>query len=331
MAKKTLIFAAISVVAALGLTGCAGGESEAAPIEEASSEVVSLNVGITPTGVSTSQIAALEEGYYEAHGLDVTHKVQTNLAEAMPLLLSGDLDFVYADTHAAIAARAEGMPIQIAVPVVVAPESVAEGEKGTMNFIVKEDSPIQSMSDFEGKVLAVAALGGQAHLDTLTVLEREGLDVDAVEFITILPPQMETAIRQGQADVAGIVEPRGTAALENGGIRMIGTTDDALPGAPMFVLIALQESLEKNPEVLERFEAAMFESAAAVNADRSLADKTMTGFMDMPAELIAKTAVPKFGTERLTADDLTPVIDRLVKMGTLTEDQRSVGIEVLAG
>lgn len=284
---------------------------------------------MTPTSLSTAQYAALNEGIFEEAGFDVTFHVQANLAESTPLLLAGDLQYVWADTHNAILARTEGIPLVIGAPAIVSPEEAPESGKGSLNFIVGEASAVQGIEDFEGKTLAVSALGGQAHLDVMTVLEREGLDVSTVEFIAVPPPQMEAAVRQGQVDIVALVEPLGAAAVQAGGLRMVGQTDNALPNAPMFVLAATEEFIAADPEQAERFQAAMLKANAMVNDDREFANTVMASFMELPPELIAESAIATFATEAPTEADLRVVADRLVKFDVIDESQVDVITKML--
>lgn len=328
--KKAAVALAVAGVI-VGLAGCtSGGAAESgAAATETPSELVPIAMGVTPTSLSTGQYAALEEGIFEEAGFDVTTHVQANLAESLPLLLSGELQYVWSDTHNAILARSEGMPIVIGASTVVSPDGAPEGGRGSLNFIVIEESPIQGLADFENTTIAVSALGGQAHLDVQTVLEREGVDLSTVEFIAIPPPQMDAAVRQNQVDVIALVEPLGTVAVQAGGVRMVGQSDDALPNAPMFVLVTTEEFYNSDPEGVQRFEQALFEANAKVNSDREYANTVMGGFLDMPAELIAASAIAKFSTEPITEAELRPVADRLVKFGVIDASQVDIITELL--
>jgi NitT/TauT family transport system substrate-binding protein len=320
------VFIATGLVA--GLAACA---PEAAPAPEpgAKAELVPLNIGVTPTGLSTAQYAALDEGIFEKAGFDVTLTVQANLAEAMPRLLSNELQYIWADMHNAIVARAEGAPLVVGAPTVVAPSKAPESGIGSLNFVVPEASPIQGVEDFEGITIAVSALGGQAHFDIMTVLEREKVDVDKVKFVSIPPPQMAAALRQGQVDAIAIVEPLGSMAIKEGGLRMVGQSDDALPNAPMFVMAATEDFILKDLDQAKRFQEALFEAGALVSGDRKLANKTMEGFLQLPPALIAETTLPIFATKALTEKDLAPVIDRLVRFGALSKADSKLAATML--
>lgn len=315
---------------ALGLAACSSTSSSTAPAEEettASTELIPITVGVTPTSLSTAQYAALNEGIFEDAGFDVEFHVQASLAESMPLLLAGDIQYVWADTHNAILARTEGMPLVIAATTIVSPSTAPE--RGSLNFIVPEGSDVKAITDFGGKTLAVSALGGQAHLDVQTVLEREGVDVSTVEFIAIPPPQMEAAVRQGQVDIAALVEPLGTGAVLAGGVEMVGQTDDALPNAPMFVLAATEEYVEANFDEVQRFQEAIYEAGELVNNDRDLANTTIATFMELPAEVIEASGIAKMGVQPASEADLRLVADRLVTFDVITSDQAEVVTEML--
>lgn len=323
-------FAAVAICATIGLAACSGDAPDGDDVGSGGpAELVPITVGVTPTSLSTGQYAAFNEGIFEEAGFDVTLHVQASLAESMPLLLSGELQYVWADTHNTILARTEGMPLVIGAAAIVAPEAAPESGVGSLNFIVAEESRIQGLGDFENTTVAVSALGGQAHLDVQTVLEREGVDLSTVEFIAIPPPQMDAAVRQGQVDIIALVEPLGTAAVQAGGVRMVGQTDDALPNAPMFVLAATEEFVNSDLEQAKRFEAALLKANALVNEDRDFANTVMESFLDMPAELITASSIPLFATKTLSEADLRPVAERLVKFGVIDASQVDVVAEMV--
>ncbi len=330
MKNRLRVTAAVVVATglAVGLLGCS---AEATPNTEPTApvELIPLNIGVTPTGLSTAQYAALDEGIFEKAGFDVTLTVQANLAEAMPRLLSNELQYIWADMHNAIVARAEGAPLVVGAPTVVAPSKAPESGVGSLNFVVPENSPIQGVGDFEGITIAVSALGGQAHFDIMTVLERENVDVDLVKFVSIPPPQMAAALRQGQVDAIAIVEPLGSLAIKEGGLRMVGQSDDALPNAPMFVMAATEEFILKDLDQARRFQEALFEAGSMVSGDRKLANRVMEGFLQLPPAVIAETTLPIFATKPLTEKDLAPVIDRLVRFGALSKADSNLAAAML--
>lgn len=314
----------VAAAAALALTatGCAQGTPEPQPDGDpaAPAENVSLAIGIPPSSFATALFVGEQEGIFEEAGFDVTFTPTTSMAETLPQLLSGELDYIFADLHNTILAASEGMPIVAGAPIAVNADE-PPAEKGFGNLVVAVDSDITSLADLEGKTIGTNSINGQAQLDNTTFLESEGVDTSTIEWVALPLQQAIASLNQGQIDAYTMAEPAGTGAVLQGQARMIGSADAAIPGAPMFVLVATQESVLSDPELAERFQEAVIRANTLTNADRAVADEALAAHMEVPLEVLQAAALPTFAEEPFTVQQVQPVIDRLLRLGLLQESQ----------
>ncbi|MGO2112080.1 MAG: ABC transporter substrate-binding protein [Pseudoclavibacter sp.] len=314
---------ALAAAATLALTGCVSGGAEAPPEAATSGESEALTpvtISVPPTSFATALYAGVSEGIFEAHGFDVTLTPGASMAESAPQLLSGDLQYIWADVHNTVLSAAEGMPIVVGAPGAINTTEAPEG-KGFGNILVLEDSPFQDIHDLEGATIGTNSIGGQAQLDNETVMQAAGVDTSSMEWVALPTSQAIAALRQGQVDAITIAEPGGTAAMVEGGVRMIGSADNAIPGAPMFALAATSEWIEADRDRALSFQDAIIEANTLINNDRELATEVMLTFMEMPEEILADSVLPTFAEEAFTPKGTQPVVDRLVEVGAIAQEQ----------
>jgi len=304
-----------TIVSALLLTGCSTGS------DEASSEDTLTPITITspPSVFAVPMYLGIEEGIFEDHGFDVTIQTGTGMAESMPLLINGETEYIFADVHNTLLAQQEEMPIVISAPNSIQ-ASVEPEDKGFGNLMVAEDSDINELSDLEGRQIATNTINGQAHLDNTTYLEAKGVDTSSIEWVAVPLEQSMAGLKQGQFDAVTISEPSGTIAMLEGGVRMLGSANAALPESPMFGFAALDTYIDENPKQAARFQEAILEANRLANSDRDAVERVLPKIMDLPEEAIGEVVLPPFAEEPFEPADSEPVLERLKENGILPED-----------
>ena len=132
--------AAAGIALALSLGACASSEP-AAPA--AADQVKDLKVGATPTLSGLGLRVAISEGNFTSDGLNVTPVVNKSANDAVPQLLSGELQVAQMDTITFMQARSQGLPVRI---IAVNGEQSTNGEDGAMSaagVVAKADSADQ--------------------------------------------------------------------------------------------------------------------------------------------------------------------------------------------
>lgn len=313
----------LAVVLAAGVfTGCAatpapGGEEPAAGGDD---KKVPITIAVPPSSFAASLYAGVEEGIFADEGFEVTLEPSTSMAETMPLLLSGEYDYIYADVHNTLIAASENVPVVMTAPITTSADEDSD-EMGFGNIFAAKGSGISDVHDLAGITIGTNSINGQAMLDAIEVLGRQGVETDGIEWVAIPGPQLATALAQGQVDAVTLGEPYGTAMLAEGGVEFIVSLDGGLLSTPMAGLTTLRETVSADPETAARLRDAMIAANQAVIDDPQLAYDAMAGFMPMPPEILEQSVLPLWATEPFTGDAAQPVLDRLVELDLLSKDR----------
>jgi len=315
--KSPRYLAASAAAAVLLLTACSSDPSSADDATE-QDELTPITIMVPPSVFATPMYLGLEEGIFEDHGFDVTIEAGTSMAEMMPLLMNDEAQYIFGDIHNTILAKDEGMPIAIGAPNGI--NASTEPDKGFANLLVAEDSGIDELSDLENRQIATNSINGQAQLDNTTYMEDKGVDVSTIEWIGVPLEQAVAGLRQGQYDAITIAEPSGTIAMQEGGVKMLGSADAAIPEAPMFALVSLDTYLEEESEQAERFQEAIVEANTLANNDRDAVEAVLPNIMDLPEEAIDEVVLPPFAEAPFDPASSEPVLERLQDKGILPSD-----------
>ncbi len=122
-----------------------------------------------------------------------------------------------------------------------------DGPQFSNVFGVLENSPIKTIKDLKGKVLAINGKGGAVDMAARTVLLQNGLKpgVD-VTIVEARFPAMEAMLRQGKTDVSVLVAPFWARAQIKGGIRVLFRQKDGLGDTQFLLYAAKRDFVTKN-------------------------------------------------------------------------------------
>jgi NitT/TauT family transport system substrate-binding protein len=126
-----------------------------------------------------------------------------------------------------------------------------DGPQFSNLFGVLENSPIKSVKDLKGKVLAINGKGGAVDIAARMVLLRNGLKPG--KDVTIVEARfgaMEAMLRQGKTDVSVLVAPFWARANAKGGIRALFSQKDGVGDTQFLLYAAKRDFVKKNRAVL---------------------------------------------------------------------------------
>ena len=244
---------------------------------------------------------------------------------------AGELDALTTSAPTLVSAVASGIGVQASVSV---SREASDGDFRTA-FVTLEDSGITTTEDLEGKKIGIVDIGSATEYWAKSAVASAGLDPDTDAEYVVLPfPAQEEALRNGQIDVAVMVEPFYTMAHDVGGLVDVF---DSLTG-PGFdqelILFAFDNGFrEENPDVVcawvEDFEAA----TAWYNENKDEAKQLLVdeGFVSTPIEVYEASA-DWLRAEDVTIDidQLDQLIDSMIEFGVLQEDQRVPAEDLVA-
>lgn len=176
-------------------------------------------------------------------------------------------------------------------------------------LLVKNDSPIKTLSDLAGKGIGVFP-GSTATVLLKKYLSDKGVDITGITFTPIPPQNQLAALQDGSIDVLHAYEPTTAIALSGGGYRQLfgSVYADMLEPNPQGVAAISSRFLQEHPDIaqkviraLERAMIFMREHdaearqimAKRLKLDQSVAGRTIFLYM-VPHQEIDSTILQKY-------------------------------------
>jgi NitT/TauT family transport system substrate-binding protein len=305
--------AAAALLAAVTLAACGGDESDDAsqPAEPGKPEKAAIKVGVLPLADLAPFYIAVEDGLFEAEGLEVTPEQAPAGAALIAQIVAGDIDIAFSNHVSVLQAAEKGLPLRI----------LRENNRaGPQGIYAMADSGIEGPGDMEGKRIAVNTLGNIQELTARAVLESRGVDPASLKFLELPPPEMQDALEQGNVDAAWLVEPFLTQAEQTGDVtRVVGAFEGPTQNLPVAGWAATAEWVEQNPNTAAAFVRAMDAAMRkAADSPREMA-RVIPGYTEIAPALARRLSEPGLA-ERSDLDDLTTLQDLMLEQGSLKEE-----------
>lgn len=311
----------VAAVLSFALGACGGGSSAATRDDGV------VRVAVFPSLNALGARTAELEGMFDEVGLTVEFVTTTTPADAMPQLVGGEIDFALMDVSTPTIARSQGIPIVMVAPGAVGTE-VDESGLGVGNFWVRKDSDITSIADIENAVFGIPQSKSQLWIDVRLAVDRAGGDSSRISFIEV--PNSIAALKSGSVDVITSAEPTGTALSADPDVRLLSGFVSGAVGELAYAYVALEETAEAGPDLVEDFSAAILKANELLNEDPSVAPRIATSYIDADPELLEKAVYQKFGEEPISREDVENARDRVLRYGLIDADDAPSADEMLA-
>lgn len=296
----------------------------AAPVTASAAEdLVPLNAGMV-TGIDQVGLPiALEQGFFEKWGLDVTiARPYATGVDALNALQAGESEIVQVGVPM-IGAVVRGMDLIALGNYSGNPAQL--GSDTTMAIIAKEGSGIDpdDLSTLAGKRIA-ASFGTINHLYILALLESVDLTPDDVTLVNTPPPDMTIALLADGVDAFSAWDPWPIVALKDvpGAVQVIR-------GGEVISYIGFNVStrgwVEANGETIEKFLAALSEADQWMRANPDMAAQVATRWIPgLDPEIAAEAMQYNIlqADRRLSAHNyraLWSAVDTLHRLGFITD------------
>lgn len=286
-------------------------------------DLVELNAGMV-SGIDQLGLAiALEQGFFEKHGLDVdiANPYATGV-DALNALQAGEVDLVQVGVPM-IGAVIRGMDL---VALGNYSGNAAQlGSDTTMALVAREGSEISAddLSTLRGKRIA-ASFGTINHLYILALIEAAGLTVDDVELVNTPPPDMTVALLAGGIDAFVGWDPWPIVAQKDvpGAYQVIrGGNHISYVGFN----VGMRDWIAENGETIEKFLAAVSEADQWMRANPADAAQVATRWIPGLDPAVAEEAMEynvQQADRRLSANNyaaLHAAVERLNRLGFIEE------------
>ncbi|MBD5445577.1 MAG: ABC transporter substrate-binding protein [Lachnospiraceae bacterium] len=297
----TLFLTALCVASLLG--GCGKG-SENAVIQDAGKAPAKKNTEVTLNEVAHSifyapMYVAIEEGYFEEEGIDLTLVTGFGADKTMTALLTDEADIGFMGSESTIYTYIGGSS-DYAV-------NFAQLTQRAGNFLVARE-PIENFdwSMLIGKNVLGGRAGGMPEMVFEYILKKNNIDpaVDLSIDQSIDFGSTAAAFSGGQGEFTVEFEPHATSLEEKGDGYVVASLGEDSGYVPYTAFSAKKSFIEKNPETIQSFTNAL--------------QKGMNYVQSHSAEEIAKVIKPQFEETELAT--ITTIVERYASQDTWKSD-----------
>lgn len=273
------------------LSGCGKAESGNVPV---TLNEVAHSIFYAP------QYVAIEEGYFEEEGIDLTLVNGGGADKVMTAMISGEADIGFMGSEASIYTYAGGEE-DYAV-------NFAQLTQRAGNFLVgREPEPDFQWTDLEGTKVLGGRAGGMPQMVFEYILKKHGIDpkTDLEIDQSINFGLTAAAFTSDDSDYTVEFEPFATGLELEGDGYVVASLGEESGYVPYTAYCAKKSYMEENPEVLQKFTNAIQKGMDYVNAHSAeeIAEVIHPQFKETPMEHVVKI-VERYKTQDTWKKDL---------------------------
>lgn len=282
-----------------------------APDDAAAPEVTQINFGLIPIVDVAMVPHAIEQGYFEEEGLEVSMEFGVGGAALVPALIADDIQVGFGNYVSHVLAINEGFDLRM----------ISEGPRAVENFsgvFTMPDSGIEEAADLAGAVVSTNTLNNVGPLGINAVLDDQGVDAAAIEYTEVAFPEAAPTLERGDIDAAWVVEPFTTLIQEQAGaVRVIDPFSGPTDGLAIAGYAVTAEFAEANPNTVEAIQRALQRAADDLQDDATARD-AIEGYVDLDREIIDAVTLPGYASE-VDAAELQRVADLMIEYGLIDD------------
>jgi NitT/TauT family transport system substrate-binding protein len=268
----------------LKLAGGATLAAATAPARASAADDKLVRVLEVPTDGAKSVLYAQKNNLFHKRGINAEIAPMGSGAAIFAAVLGGSADIGSGSLFPVYSAYARGVPLRI-----IAPASLYLSSHPDAFLLVKNESPIKTARDLNGKILGGDAANDISVTATRTWMDQHGGDGKSLKSVELRQPEQLGALDAGRIDAVVLKPPYLTAAMDSGKFRKIGTPLDAI--APRFLLscwVATVDYIAKNKETVDAFVAGLTEASRFTNAHQAETLPLVAAFTGQDATVLAR-------------------------------------------
>lgn len=295
--KRKILSLLLSAVMAAGTVFCMAGAQED---EKSEKELTKVTLNEVAHSIFYApQYAAIELGYFEEEGIDLTLVTGFGADKVMTALLSGEADIGFMGSESSIytySGKAKDAPVNF-----------AQLTQRAGNFLVaREQMPDFKWSDLKGKDVLGGRKGGMPQMVFEYILRQNGIDPEKDVNIdqSIDFGSTAAAFSGGQGEFTVEFEP-GATTLEKEGVGYVVASLGTDSGYVPYTAYCTKSSfIEEHPEIVQAFTNALQKGMDYVNSHTP--------------EEIAEVIAPQFAETDI--DTVTTIVTRYHEQDTWKEN-----------
>ncbi len=289
---RRLLCLALCLLVSVSLFGC-GGKDGGDGLTPVTLSEVAHSIFYAP------QYVAIEEGYFEEEGIDLTLVNSAGADKVMTALISNEADIGFMGSEASIYVYAEGSE-DYAV-------NFAQLTQRAGNFLVgRKADPDFKWEDLKGTTVLGGRAGGMPQMVFEYILKKNGIDPqkDLTIDQNIDFGLTAAAFMEGDADYTVEFEPFATSIEQEGAGSVVASLGVDSGYVPYTAYCAKQSYFSEHPEIIQKFTNAIQKGLEFVNSHT--------------AEEIAAVIAPQFPeTDEAT---IAVIVGRYLDQDTWKED-----------
>ena len=227
-------------------------------------------------------------------------------------LKAGHLDATFMIAPLAMKLREQGVPVKICYL----------GHRDGTTVVVKKDDPAKDLRDLRGKRLAIPSKYSNQNLVIRKLMEDQGVDAGAIEFVELPPPDMPGALAVGAIDAFIVGEPHPARTELDGTGRVLYHIKDVWPNFISCVLVVTEKLIHDRPEIVRDLVRGIAESGEWAEQHREEAAKVAAPYFRQDEKLVryVLTTPPDRVSYRMltpTKAEFQRIHDMAIKAGIL--------------
>lgn len=308
---KRSILGAAAVVAAIALVGCTDSGAPApapSPTEDAPVapvETYDVKVAALPIAETGAIWAALDAGIFEEHGINLEILPAQGGAQAIPGLVSGEVDFAIGQPmgpfRAALAGEQVRMLTNYANSLTTLPD--------VNSVVASAASGVTSWKDLSGKKVSVNSPNAAGDLTIRAAVANDGGDPNSIEFVVVAFPDAPGQIEAGTIDAAWVPDPFRGMIVAAGGTDLGGPYQATIPGLTVLTNFTLQSLIDSEPGKVAAWTAALTEALDYAATHEKEVRTAIAKYLDIPQAGADAIVLPTF-----TADLGTAHLEQLIEL-----------------
>ncbi len=249
-------------------------------------DLLPLKVAAAGGTLHAPVFVAVEQGLFEKHGLDVEVVMFQSGVEMINGLLAGAHDVNTMGTIPFLSGVSNGFPLVLIGH--LHGNALAESYVDNVGIAARND--ITAVADLKGKTIGLPR-GTGAEGYVLGLLSQAGLTEDDVELVNVKPPELPTALLNGDVDAISVWEPwLSTSAVNVPDAEQLisGQCDTCYdPGT----VLTTHDVAEEKAEQLRRFMVAFSEASQIVRQDLDAAAEVNLRWINLKDADVMKAAM----------------------------------------
>ncbi len=223
----------------------------------------------------------LEQGLFAKYGIDIEISAMTGDAKLQQALTAGSVDFGLG-SGPSMAFAVKGSPVHAVAAFAAEPRNIS--------VVVAADSPIKTVADLKGKLLAVTTAGSLTDWLAHRIAVQEGWGVDGIRTNALGSfESFVAAMRTKQIDGLMVATEAGYLLEERKEGRVLVGMEKYAPKFHTHVIYARNDIIANKPDLVTRFLKGFFASVAFMKANKEKTTEVATRILHQSPTVMSRT------------------------------------------